>query len=146
MSSNLKLHKSQAIAEEPDHVVSDGTTESTGTSTALASLTTNATLDSMQETQSASTPQESPKRTVPKAVYAKIHYHRILTCVFLFQFTFQLLFALALGGVFGEEGYLVASCFLVVLIAVAVFVIVDGTRQRLMEIKEINEANLKPSN
>lgn len=136
--NDLSLHNSQAIEEEQEQTVSEGITENAGTVTASTSLSKIASSESTQEKQSSSIPQQASGKTKTRAVYANIHYRRILTCVFLFQFTFQILFALALGGVFGEEGYLVASCFLVVLIAVAVFVVVDGTRQRLMEIKGTN--------
>ena len=143
MSNNINLHDSQAIVEQQDQAISDGRRQNTGTDTASASVTTNATPESMQETQSSSIPQQSSRKTSSGAVYACIHYHRILTCVFLFRFTVQLLFALALGGVLGYATYFVASWFLVVLMAAAMFVVVDGTRQRLKEIKEIREANLE---
>ena len=62
VSSNVNLHNSQAIAEEQDQVASDGRSESTGTDTASASLSTNATSESIPETRSSSTPEQSPRR------------------------------------------------------------------------------------
>ena len=93
------------------------------------------TSQSNQQPRAVSNTQPGIPRTIPNPYYSGIHYHRILVCVSIFVLGFQVLFALALGGVFGDWGYLLASVFLVVLLAVSCIVVIDGVRQRMWEIK-----------
>ena len=66
----------------------------------------------------------------------KVRYSRILLGAYSFQVVFQVFFALALGEVFGYGGFHFAAIFLVLLLAISVTVIVDGVRQRMLQIKE----------
>lgn len=93
---------------------------------------------SNQQPRAASNTQPSIPMTIPNPYYSGIHYRRILVCVCIFVLVFQVLFALALGGVFGEWGYLLASIFLVVLLVVSAVVVIDGVRQRMWEIQMEN--------
>ena len=91
--------------------------------------------ESDQQPQAASNTQPGIPRAIPNPYYSGIHYRRILLCVSIFTLAFQVLFALALGGVFGEWGYLLASVFLVVILVVCSVVVINGVRQRMWEIK-----------
>ena len=91
---------------------------------------------SVQQLRAASNTQPGIPKTIPNPYCSGIHYRRILVCVSVFSLGYQVLFALALGGVFGEWGYLLASIFLIILLVVSLVVVIDGVRQRMWEIKK----------
>ncbi|KAL8997828.1 MAG: hypothetical protein Q9169_003001 [Polycauliona sp. 2 TL-2023] len=130
----------QDMSEEPKDTVSDNESNksSSNTNTAASSSTSVTTADAASEVSSSTTVQQDPKRIPLKRVHTDIKYRRIFFGVFSFLFAFQLSFALALGGAFGEKGYQAAAVFLLVILAAAAIGIADGTRQRLLQIKEAN--------
>ena len=93
------------------------------------------TSQSSQQQRAASITQPGVPRTIPNPYYSGIHYRRILVCVSIFVLGYQVLFALALGGMFGEWGQILALIFLVVLLTVSAVMLIDGIRQRMEEIK-----------
>ena len=88
------------------------------------------------------TPAIDPKTHPTKHRHLRIPYARILTFIISFQVIVQILFALALGGVFGYGGFFFAAVFLILLVAVAVTGIVNGVRLRISQIKR--EASKTP--
>ncbi|KAL8670231.1 MAG: hypothetical protein Q9168_005219 [Polycauliona sp. 1 TL-2023] len=109
---------------------------STASSSSIKTETTDAPQqDGPEHTLSSSKIQQDPEKTTSKHMCTNIHHRRIFICVFAFQCTFQLSFALALGGAFGQKGYKMAAVFLLIVLTGAVVSVVDGTKQRLLQIR-----------
>ncbi|KAL8793710.1 MAG: hypothetical protein Q9195_003651 [Heterodermia aff. obscurata] len=117
-------------------VASDGqSTHSNATTVVSPSSAQIPTSQSRQQPQTASNTGSGQPINIPNPYYSGIHYRRILACISIFTLGYQILFALALGGVFGGWGNFLASVFLVLLLTVSFIVVVDGVRQRMWEIK-----------
>ena len=142
---NYQAEASETTSDNPQTAADTGnevsaagdgqSSRSDATTAVFPPLAQSPTSESNQQPQTASNTQPGIPTAIPNPYYSGIHYRRILACVSIFTLGFQVLFAVALGGVFGEWGYLLASIFLVVLLVVSSVVVIDGVRQRMWEIK-----------
>lgn len=109
----------------------------------FSSLSAN--VDEQFRRRSATSQRSSSAEAPGNWLYSHLHYTRILASVICVQSLFEIIFVLAVGGVFGKSGSYIAIGFLLFLLLLAFLGIIDGVRQRMQDVERENTEVRKES-